>query len=55
MGSNPPPRVFPSPGFFAVFNAPIIEEARAIVEAGIERLELFDLKAVPFNQFPHFA
>jgi hypothetical protein len=46
---------FPSPGFFAVLNAPIFEEARAMVEAGIERLELFDLEAVPFNQFPHFA
>ena len=32
------------PGFFAV-----------LVEAGVERLELFDLEVVPVNQFPHFT
>ena len=43
------------PGFFAVLNAPSIEEAKAMVQAGMERLELFDLEVVPVNQFPHFA
>jgi hypothetical protein len=43
------------PGFFAVLNAPSMEEAKAMVEAGVERLELFDLEVVPVNQFPHFA
>jgi len=42
------------PGFFAVLNAPNLEQARAMAEAGTERLELFDLKVVPVNQFPHF-
>jgi hypothetical protein len=31
------------------------EEAKAIVDAGIERLESFDLEVVPVNQFPHFS
>ena len=43
------------PGFFAVLNAPSMEEAKAMVEAGVERLELFDLEVVPVNQFPRFA
>ena len=43
------------PGFFGVLNAPSVEEAKALVDAGMERLELFDLEAVPVNQFPHFA
>ena len=43
------------PGFFAVLNAPSVEEAKAMVERGVERLELFDLEVVLVNQFPHFA
>ena len=43
------------PGFFAVLNAPSIEEANKIVASGVENLELFDLEVVPVNQFPHFA
>ena len=43
------------PGFFAVLNAPSIEEANNIVASGVEKLELFDLEVVPVNQFPHFA
>ena len=42
------------PGFFAVLNAPNLEQAKAMAEAGTERLELFDLEVVPVNQFPHF-
>ena len=37
------------------FNAPTLEEAKAMLESGAERLELFDLEVVPVNQFPHFA
>jgi hypothetical protein len=48
-------KVGDEPGFFAVLNAPSIEEAKAMVQAGMERLELFDLEVVPVNQFPHFA
>jgi hypothetical protein len=48
-------KVGDEPGFFAVLNAPSVEEAKAMVEAGMERLELFDLEAIPVNQFPHFA
>jgi hypothetical protein len=48
-------KVGDEPGFFAVLNAPSVAEAKAMVEAGMERLELFDLEAVPVNQFPHFA
>ena len=29
-------------------------QAKAMAEAGTERLELFDLEVVPVNQFPHF-
>ena len=42
------------PGFFAVLNAPNLEQAKAMAEAGTERLELFDLEVAPVNQFPHF-
>ena len=48
-------KVGDEPGFFAVLNAPSVEEAKAMVERGVERLELFDLDVVPVNQFPHFA
>ena len=48
-------KVGDEPGFFAVLNAPSIDEARKIVVAGTERLELFDLEVVPVNHFPHFA
>ena len=44
-------KVGEEPGFFAVLNAPNLEQAKAMAEAGTERLELFDLKV---NQFPHF-
>ena len=47
-------KVGDEPGFFAVLNAPSFKEAKAIVDAGIEHLELFDLEVVPVNQFPHF-
>ena len=48
-------KVGDEPGFFAVLNAASIDEARKIVVAGTERLELFDLEVVPVNHFPHFA
>jgi hypothetical protein len=40
--------------FFAVLNAPNLEQGKAMAEAGTERLELFDLEVVPVNQYPHF-
>ncbi len=49
------PKAGEEPGFFAVLNAPSIEEAKAMVEAGVERLQVFDLEVVPVNQFPHFG
>ena len=48
-------KVGDEPGFFALLNAPSVEEAKAMVERGVERLELFDLEVVLVNQFPHFA
>ena len=48
-------KVGDEPGFFAVLNAPSVEEARNNIAAGMERLELFDLEVVPVNQFPRFA
>ena len=48
-------KVGDEPGFFAVLNAPSIQEAKAMVEAGEERLDVFDLDVVPVNQFPHFT
>ena len=53
--ANPSHKVGDEPGFFAVLNAPSIQEAKAMVEAGEERLEVFDLDVVPVNQFPHFT
>jgi hypothetical protein len=44
------------PGFFAILQAPSIEKAKAMVEAGDDRIEeVFDIEVVPVNQFPHFA
>jgi hypothetical protein len=48
-------KVGDEPGFFAVLNAPTREEAKAMIDAGAERLELFDLEITPVNQFPHFT
>ena len=45
-------KVGDEPGFFAVLNAPSVDEARKIVAGGTERLELFDLEVVPVNHFP---
>lgn len=42
------------PGFFAVLSAASADEARALVDPGTGRLEVFDLDLVPINQFPHF-
>ena len=47
-------KVGEEPGFFAVLNAADLQQAKAMAEAGTERLELFDLEVVPVNQFPHF-
>jgi hypothetical protein len=48
-------KVGDEPGFFAVLSASSIEDAKATVERGAERLEVFDLDVVPVNQFPHFG
>ena len=48
-------KVGDEPGFFAVLNAPSVEEAKAMVDSGAQRLEVFDLQIVPVNQFPHFG
>ena len=48
-------KVGDEPGFYAVLNAPSLEDAKTIIDAGTEHLELFDLEVVPVNQFPHFA
>ena len=48
-------KVGDEPGFYALLNAPTLEEAKTRLESGAERLELFDLEVVPVNQFPHFA
>jgi hypothetical protein len=42
------------PGFFAVLHAKSIEDARAIVERGLERIKVFDVDIIPVKQFPHF-
>jgi hypothetical protein len=42
------------PGFFAVLNAPSLDDARVIVERGAKRIEIFDVEIVPVKQFPHF-
>ena len=48
-------KVGDEPGFYALLNAPTPEEAKAMIDEGAERLELFDLEVVPVNQFPHFV
>ena len=47
-------KVGDEPGFVAVLSAPTVEDARATVERGTERLEVFELDIVPVNQFPDF-
>ena len=42
------------PGFFALLNAPGIEEAEALVERSAARLEDFEVDIYPVNHFPHF-
>jgi hypothetical protein len=41
-------------GFYALLSAANLEEAQSIVKAYTVGEELFDLKIVPVNQFPHF-
>jgi hypothetical protein len=41
-------------GFYAVLSASSLEEARSVVKRHAADEELFDVKIVPVNQFPHF-
>jgi hypothetical protein len=41
-------------GFYATLNAPTPEEAQALVQATTESQELFDIRVVAVNHFPHF-
>lgn len=47
-------KVGDEPGFFALLSAPGAKEASAMIERGIERLEVFDLDLVPVKHFPLF-
>jgi hypothetical protein len=47
-------KVGDEPGFFAVLNAPSLDEAKAMVESAAPRLESFDVDIVPVKHFPHF-
>jgi hypothetical protein len=47
-------KVGDEPGFFALLSAPSAKEASAMIERGIERLEVFDLDLVPVKHFPLF-
>ena len=37
-------KVGDEPGFFAVLNAPSIEDAKAMADCGAQRIEVFDLE-----------
>ena len=47
-------KVGDEPGFFAVLNAASLEDAKRMVDRGVQRIEVFDVDIVPVNQFPHF-
>ena len=47
-------KVGDEPGFFALLSASGAKEASAMMERGIERLEVFDLDLVPVKHFPLF-
>ena len=47
-------KVGDDPGFFALLNASAMEDAKAMVERGAERLDVFDIDIVPVKHFPHF-
>ena len=47
-------RVDEEPGFFALLNAPSLEEAKSLVEASASRGDEFDLEIHPVKHFPHF-
>jgi hypothetical protein len=41
-------------GFYAVLSASTLEDAQSIVKRRAVNEDLFDVKVVPLNQFPHF-
>jgi hypothetical protein len=47
-------KVGDEPGFFAVLQAPSLEEAKSLIEKSADRLDLFDLDIHPVSLFPHF-
>jgi hypothetical protein len=42
------------PGFFALLNAPSLEDAKAVVARGAARAEEFEVDIYPVKHFPHF-
>jgi len=47
-------KVGDEPGFFALLNAPSIEDAKVMVDAGSQRMEVFDMEIIPVQHFPNF-
>jgi len=41
-------------GFVAMLNVPSHDDAEALVRKAVETLDLFDVRIVQVNQFPHF-
>ena len=41
-------------GFFAVLQAPSLSDAEVLVHKAVETQDLFDIRLVAVNQFPHF-
>ena len=38
-----------------VLNVPSLDDAEALVLGSVETLDLFDIRIVPVNHFPHFG
>jgi hypothetical protein len=47
-------KVGEEPGFFALLNAPSLEEAKALVARGTARVEEFEVDFYPVKHFPQF-
>jgi len=47
-------KVGEEPGFFALLNAPSLEEAKALVATSATRTEEFEVDIYPVKHFPHF-
>ncbi len=48
-------KVGDEPGFFAILNAPSLDDAKTMIDRAAPRLQNFDVDVVPVKHFPHFG